>query len=156
MIVFKSKKILTEGKNTFEKSLNKRLINTNQSSFHIFPFSLFTKSFYKDFKKSEKGVFIGEIKNGQFSISPSSKIFSTRNWLPLKISGNYENSKVIVKYLVPNLFLAITIALIVVDIFFITSEMKFDKLILILAGFILVAYWFKIQRNNRIIKDICK
>lgn len=63
MIAYKTRINSKKGKSELEKSLSERLLNPDTPPIYIFPFCLFSKSFYKD-----KAVFIGKIKNGEFDL----------------------------------------------------------------------------------------
>ncbi|MGQ8338996.1 hypothetical protein ACUNWD_20750 [Sunxiuqinia sp. A32] len=154
MNVFNNEISLTKGKASFEKSLNERLVDLNQQSMHIFPFAFFTKAFYRDFKQSRKGVFTGKINGDKFEIIPSSKIFSTRTWFPLRIVGIIENQKIRVGYIIPNWILGIIIILPLIDLIVLKNEMKFNGILIVFAVVIILSYVYKIIRNNRIMQNI--
>ncbi len=154
MIVFKTIKHSEKTKTSIEKSLFKRLLDTKDFSFVLTPFSFFTKSFYSDLKQTISGLFIGTINNGVFELSRTSKIFSTRTWLPMKIKGIIKNNKVEIMYFIPNYILLIIAVLVLIDSFIISDTNKLDNVLFFISGLIPLMYFIKIIRTEFIFKKL--
>jgi hypothetical protein len=155
MNIFKSELFLKKGKASFEKLLNERLVSLSQESFYIFPFALFKKEFFKDFKQSRKGVFTGKIIGEHFEIFPTSKVFSTRTWFPLRIVGIIDGNKINVRFIIPDWIIGIVLMLTLTDLILIKKEMELNGTLFAFVGIIILSYVYKIHRYNRIIKYIC-
>ena len=155
MNILKNEFLLQKGKASFEKSLNERLVSSNQGSFYFFPFALFKKEFYRDFKQSRKGVFTGKIIGEHFEIFPSSKVFSTRTWFPLRIVGTIDSNKINVRFIIPDWIVGIIFMLKLADLFLIKKELELNGTLFAFVGIIILSYVYKIHRYNRIIRFIC-
>ena len=155
MIVFKSKMYSNKDKVFLERSLKQRILLPNDCPIYIFPLCLFSKAFYRDFKQSSKGLFGGEIINGQFELSRTSKVFSTRTWLPMTVKGSIEDNEIAIKYLIPNYIVIATTALIIADLLTLIERKMFDGKFMVIVGIILVSYLIKIHKTNQIFKTIC-
>jgi len=154
MIVFKSKIYSNKDKVFNERSLKQRLLTPYKSPIYIFPICLFSKSFYHDLKQSNEGLFSGEIIDGQFELSRTSKIFSTRTWLPVMAKGNIEDNEMAIKYLIPNYVLFSILFLILIDLVFITKTNEFDNILFFVTVITLFAYILKIIWLQYIFKRI--
>jgi len=155
MIVFKSKIHSNKDKAFLERSLKQRLLSFNEFPTYTFPFCLFSKAFYRDLKESGKGLYEGQVINGEFELSRTSKVFSTRTWLPMMIKGRIVNNKISIKGVIPNYILLLTVVLILTDSIFNTELKSFDNVLFLLSGLILVSYIFKIIREQFIFRRIC-
>ncbi|MDE5419639.1 hypothetical protein L3049_16730 [Labilibaculum sp. DW002] len=155
MIVFKSKIHSNKDKAFLERSLKQRLLSFNEFPTYIFPFFLFSKAFYRDLKESSKGLYEGRVTNGEFELSRTSKVFSTRTWLPMMIKGRIVNNEISIKGVIPNYILLLTVVLILTDSIFNTELKNFDNVLFLLAGLISVSYIFKIIREQFIFRRIC-
>jgi hypothetical protein len=111
MIVFKSKIYSNKDCAFFEKSLRKRMLSPDECPTYTMPFCLFSKAFYHDLKESRKGLFEGQITNGEFKLSRTSKVFSTRTWLPMTITGHFKDHEIVTRSIIPNYILLLTVVL---------------------------------------------
>ena len=137
--------------------LKKKIISSeDQRKLYIFPFCLFSRKFFIDFKRSLKLMFIGEMNNNCFKLEPSSIIFSTQTNIPLLITGTINENRINLKYSIPNYFLIIISAfvLIVYVMGIKTNELRYMPFLVIFA-FILICL-IKVIRVNFIFNKICK
>lgn len=151
MIVYKTKIYSEKGKSTLEKSLTERLLNLDNPPIYIFPFCLFSRSFYKD-----KAVFIGEITNGEFDFDTRSKLIATRTRLPISLKGAIKDNEIEIKYQIPNFAILIILSCLIVDLFFVTSPSNLDNVFYFIAGLLVVRYLFLIIKIPSILKIYAK
>ncbi len=151
MIVYKTKIYSEKGKSELEKSLKGKLLNLDNPPIYIFPFCLFSRSFYKD-----KAVFIGKITNGEFDFDTRSKLIATRTRLPISLKGAIKDNEIEIKYQIPNFAILIILSCFIVDLFFVTSPSNLDNVFYFIAGLLVVRYLFLIIKIQSIFKNICK
>jgi len=146
MIVFKAKIYSNKDRISLETSLKQRMLTAKKYSNHIFPFCLFSKTFYFDLKESRKILFEGKIINGEFELFQTSKIYSTRTWLPMKIKVCIRNNEISYKNFIPNYILLLILVLILTDLFFDIDLQNFDNTLFLIAGLFCISYFIKIIR----------
>jgi len=156
MIVFKAKIYSNNDKVFLENSIKQKLLIPHESPLYIFPFCLFSKSFYRDLKQSKDGLFVGEVINRQFELSLTSKVFSTRTWMPVMVKGSIEDNEMAIKYRIPNYILFSIISLALADFVFITKSNNLDNILFFVAAIILCGYFLKILRIQYIFRRIRK
>ncbi|MCP4977787.1 MAG: hypothetical protein GY931_16680 [Maribacter sp.] len=117
MIVYKTRIHSKKNKLKLEKSLTERLLSLDNPSIYIFPYSLFSSSFYKD-----KAVFIGKIVNGEFNLETRSKLIATRSRLPISLKCAIKDNEMEIKYQIPNFAILIILSCLIVDLFFVTNS----------------------------------
>ena len=151
MIVYIAKIYSEKGKSALEKSFKKRLLNPDNLPIYIFPFCLFSKSFYND-----KAVFIGELNNGEFDFNTRSKLIATRTRLPISLTGAIKDNGIEIKYQIPNFAILIILSCLIVDLFFVTNANNLDNVFYLIAGLFVVRYLLMIIKIQSIFKNICK
>ena len=149
MIVYKSKIYSEKGKSALGKSLTKRLLNLDNPPIYIFPFCLFSRSFYKD-----RAVFIGKINNGEFDFTTRSKLIATRTRLPILLKGTIKDNEIEIKYQIPNFAILIVLSCLVVDILFATSQSNLNNVFYFIAGLFVARYLFMIFKIQSTFKNI--
>ena len=157
MIILKTKIRTDKSKEIIVKLLKDKIFTNNDlGKIHIFPFSLFFKSFYKDLKLSFSKFFIGSLTNYNFNLEPYNTIFSTRTNLPLILIGQINDNKLEVNYKIPNYFFLIHIVFNLIFIGLIMYSIGFTYIVFLVNGIFIFSYIFKIIRFNRIFNKICK
>ena len=151
MIVYKTKIFTEKGKSELKKSLKERSLNLDNPPIYVFPFCLFSRSFYKD-----KAVFIGQITNGEFDFNTRSKLIATRTRLPISLKGAIKDNEIEIKYQIPNFVILIILSCLIVELFLETNTSKMDNVFYFIAGLFIVRYLFMIIKIQRIFKNICK
>jgi hypothetical protein len=154
MVIYKAKLDFNRDSNQLEKLLTNRLLKPDYSPFYIFPFCLFKKSFYQDWKDSRKGLFKGEIENGLFNLSLTSKVFSTRTRFPLTISGFIKNGTVKIDYKIPNYMIFVVVSLLITDLIFIKPNSGLDNIFYLMGGLIIFEYFLQIIRIRNVINGL--
>jgi len=144
MIVFKSKIYSNKNKEFLEGSLKQRLLSPTEYPIYIFPLCLFSKEFYHDLKESRKGLYEGQVSDGKIELSRTSKVFSTRTWLPLILEGSIIDNEISIKCVIPNYIPILIFGLILSDLFFNATLNDLDNLLFLVVGFIAILYFIKI------------
>ncbi len=155
MIIFELKTYSSKDKASLERSLRQRILSPNEYPFYIFPLCLFSNQFYRDLKRSGKGLFSGEISNGKFELARTSIVFSTRTWLPVAVKGSIKDNEIAIKYLIPNYIVIATIALIIADLFTLIGRKMVDGKFVFVAGIIALSYFIKLYKTTQTFKTIC-
>lgn len=151
MIVYKAKIYSEKGKSVLKKALTKRILNLDNPPIYVFPFCLFSKSFYND-----KAIFVGKLSNGEFDFETRSKLIATRTRLPISLKGAIKNNEIEIKYQIPNFTILIILSCLLLDLFFVTVQSKFDNVFYFIAGLLAVRYLFQIIKIQIIFKGLCK
>lgn len=131
--------------------MTERLLNLDNPPIYVFPFFLFSKSFYKD-----KAVFIGELSNGKFDFDTRSKLIATQTRLPILLKGAIKDNEIEIKYQIPNFAILIILSCLIVDLFFVKSPSNLDNVFYFIAGLLVVRYLFLVIKIQSIFKNICK
>jgi hypothetical protein len=151
MIVYKTKIYSEKSKSALEKSLTKRLLSLDNPPIYIFPFCLFSKSFYND-----KAIFDGKLSNGEFDFDTRSKLIATRTRLPVSLKGAIKDNEIEIKYQIPNFAIIIILSCLIVDLFFVISPSNLDNVFYLITGLLVVRYLFLIIKIQSVFKIICK
>ncbi|MGV8091058.1 MAG: hypothetical protein AB2L24_04250 [Mangrovibacterium sp.] len=151
MIVYKTRIYSEKGKSALKKSLTERLLNHDNPPIYIFPFCLFSRSFYKD-----KAVFIGELSNGEFDFDTRNKLIATRTRLPISLKGAIKDNEIEIKYQIPNFAILIILSCVIVDLLFVKSPSNLDNVFYFIAGLLVVRYLFLVIKIQNIFKNISK
>ena len=138
-----------------ERLIKARILDPTDFPLYVFPIFFFSKSLYKDWKVSVNGLFIGNITNGQFDISLTSKVFSTKEWLPLAARGKIEDYNIEIQYIIPTYIILIVASLLLIDLILITSNNRFDNYLYLITVIIVIRYFYKIYRLINIFNGIC-
>ena len=157
MIIYKTSFNSSRSDTEILKSLSTRVLSSKElSKIYVFPFSLFSKDFRNDLRKSPKMHFKGKINNNKFKLYPSSIIFSTRRWTPILIEGSVDLSEIRVTYSLPfyYLLLGIIFSLLGLAIHDETINSVYFSLI-VFCLFVLLVF-FRVIRIHNVIQRICR
>ncbi len=157
VIIYKEQLISKKRKSELERALAERLISVeDRAKLYIFPFSLFSLSFWKDFKRSMRVSFSGE-RNGQgFKLETERIILTTRTNLPLSITGSIEKNKISLTYSIP-VFAILMIVGFLLMVYLLSKriETEFETLLFAMGILFVLMYIIKVLRIHYAFKRIC-
>ncbi|RRG19023.1 hypothetical protein DWB61_17230 [Ancylomarina euxinus] len=157
MIIYKKSFNSVKSEQELIMLLSKRLITSKDlNKFHVFPFSLFSKGYRLDIKKSLKILFEGEIKTNTFKLYTSSLIFSTHNWTPIFIEGDIEDKRISLAYSLSLFNILAIVAFSLAALIIQDETVKSEYISLAIICIFLLQIGFKILRINKIFNRICK
>ncbi len=156
MIIFSSTIKFDKPKSKVRQLLrDKSFSETENPRFYVFPFSFFSKAFYRDVKNSWAKIFMGKISDSNFELEVGSAIFLNNHKLPLSITGSITDNSMKINYSIPYYFL---IGILILNIFlFVAKEMfNYEAIAIFINAFSLIIYIIKVYRIQKVFNKICK
>lgn len=157
MIIYKEKLITNRRKSEINRALAEKLISKqDRSKLYIFPFSLFSLSFWKDFKRSRNVLFNGENNGQSFELKTEHLIFSNRSSLPLTITGKIEENEIRLAYSIPWYAILLIIGF-MSAVYFLgkRSKMDIETSSFVMGIVFVLMYIIKVVRIHNTFKKIC-
>ncbi len=157
MVIYREKIISNKRKSELDKALTESLISKeDRNKLYIFPFSLFSLNFWKDFKRSMRILFSGENNGQSFILETERLIFTNRTNLPLTITGSIDENKINLSYSIP-IYAILLIVGFLLTAYFLGKrfETEFETLAFVMGILFVLMYIIKVLRIHYAFKKIC-
>lgn len=157
MLILRIRNKSNKSKSELIRLMKDRMITDEESSrIYVFPFCLFSKSFYKDLLRSFPGLFFGNLIDNKFVLETTSIVFSTRTNLPLVISGEIENNQILINYKISNYAIIGVFVLMLIGILISRYSTELMIIPYFLFATIALFYLLKILKIQYIFNSICR
>ena len=157
MIIYRENLKSSKRKSELDSLLAERLITEeDRNKLYIFPFFLFSNSFWTDFKRTSRILFDGEFNGHGFKLETESIIFTRRRNLPLVITGSTEENKISLTYSIPIFAILIMVGFSLTVYFLGRIKADFEIISMFIGMLFILMYIVKVLRIHCVFKRICK
>ena len=157
MIIYRENLNSSKRKSELDSLLAERMITReDRNKLYIFPFFLFSNSFWTDFKRTSRILFAGEFNGHGFRLETESIIFTRRRNLPLIITGSTEENRISLTYSIPIFAILIMVGFSLTVYFLGRIKADFEIISMFIGMLFILMYIVKVLRIHCVFKRICK